>query len=67
MVAAQADDLVERAICEVVSQRQLFWQPRERKLKKLPSEWQEAIKRGEELLREAQRKKIESVVSFSLL
>ena len=55
----------DRAMEEVASQRELFWQPKKRKLKSLPQEWREAIERGEELLRDAQRRKIESNVSFS--
>jgi hypothetical protein len=35
MALAQANDLVDRAMCEVVSQRQLFSQSKERKLKGL--------------------------------
>ena len=58
MVAAQADNLVERAMCEIVSQRQLFRQSQQRKIKRLSPEWQEAIERGEELLRLAQRRRI---------
>lgn len=50
MVAAQAGDLVERTMCEIVFQRQLFRQSQERKIKRLSPEWQEAIERGEELL-----------------
>jgi len=57
----------DRAMQEVVSQRELFWQSQERKLKRLPPAWRDAIERGEELLRDAQRRKIESKVSFSLL
>jgi len=57
----------DRAMEEVASQRELFWQPKKRKLKSLPLEWREAIERGEELLRDAQRRKIESNLSFPLL
>ena len=57
----------DRAMQEVVSQRELFWQSQQRKLKRLPPEWRDAIERGEELLRDAQRRKIESEDSFSLL
>ena len=57
--------LFDRAIEEVASQRELFWQTQKRKLKRLPLEWQEAIERGEKLLRDAQRRKIESEVFFS--
>jgi hypothetical protein len=57
----------DRAMEEVASQRELFWQPQKRKLKRLPLEWQEAIERGEELLRHAQRRKIESDALFPLL
>jgi len=57
----------DRAMEEVASQRELFWQTQKRKLKRLPLEWQEAIERGEELLRDAQRRKIESDVLFPLL
>jgi len=60
-------DLTGRAMEEVASQRELFWQPKQRKLKSLPLEWREAIERGEELLRDAQRRKIESDVLFPLL
>ena len=59
--------MIGRAMQEVISQRELFWQPRARKLKRLPREWREAIERGEGLLRDAQRRKIETDVSFSLL
>ena len=38
MVAAQADDLIERAMCEIVSQRQLFRQSQQRKIKRLSPE-----------------------------
>ena len=58
---------VDRALTELASQRELFWRPRRRTLKRLPSEWRHAIERGEALLRDAQRLKIESKVSFSLL
>ena len=47
----------DRAMEEVASQRELFWQPKRRKLKSLPLEWREAIERGEELLRDTQRRK----------
>ena len=57
----------DRAMKEVVAQRELFWETRKQKLKRLPLEWQEAIERGEELLRDAQRRKIESNLSFPLL
>ena len=57
----------DRAMEEVASQRELFWQPKQRKLKSLPQEWREAIERGEELLRDAQRRKIESDALFPLL
>jgi hypothetical protein len=57
----------DRAMEEVSSQRELFWQPKKRKLKRLPLEWREAIERGEELLRDAQRRKIESDALFPLL
>ncbi len=67
MVAAHADDLVNRAMCEIVSQRQLFRQSQQRKIKRLSPEWQEAIERGEELLRLAQRRRIEGGEVMSLL
>ena len=57
----------DRAMEEVASQRELFWQTQKRKLKRLPLEWREAIERGEELLQDVQRRKIESNVSFPLL
>lgn len=57
----------EKVMGEITSQRALFWQCQQRKLKRLPPEWREAIERGEGLLREAQRRKIETDVSFSLL
>ena len=57
----------DRAMEEVASQRELYWQPKKRKLKSLPREWREAIERGEELLRDAQRRKIESDVLFPFL
>jgi hypothetical protein len=57
----------DRAMVEVAAQRELFWETRKRKLRRLPREWREAIERGEELLRDAQRRKIESDVAFSLL
>lgn len=57
------ENKVERAMQEVASQRQLFWQSQARKLKRVPPEWRQAIERGEDLL----RRKIESNVSFSLL
>lgn len=60
------DDHVQRAMQEVASQRELFWQPQTGKLKRLPPEWRQAIERGEELLRSAQRKKIEGILSFPL-
>ncbi len=63
----QPDNHLERAMQEVASQRELFWQSQERKLKRLPRGWREAIERGEGLLRDAQRRKIESKASFSLL
>ena len=55
---------LDNAMEEITSQRALFWQCQERKLKRLPREWREAIDRGERLLRGAQRLKIESKVSF---
>ena len=67
MVAAQADDLIERAMCEIVSQRQLFRQSQQRKIKRLSPEWQEAIERGEELLMAVQRRRIEGGEAMSLL
>jgi len=64
----QPNNRLERAMQEIASQRELFWQPRARRVKRLPHEWREAIERGEELLRDVQRRKIESNgVSFSLL
>lgn len=60
-------DQLEKALTELASQRELFWQPQRKKLQRLPSEWRHAIERGEALLRDAQRLKIESKVSFSLL
>jgi len=57
----------DRAMVEVAAQRELFWETRKRKLRCLPPEWREAIERGEELLRDAQRRKIESNLSFPLL
>jgi hypothetical protein len=57
----------DRAMAEVAAQRELFWETRKRKLRRLPQGWREAIERGEELLRDAQRRKIESDVSFPLL
>jgi hypothetical protein len=59
--------IIGNAMREVVSQRELFWQPQKRKLDRLPKPAREAIERGEALLRDAQRRKIESKVSFSLL
>jgi hypothetical protein len=58
---------LDRAMAEITAQRQLFWQPQKRMLNRLPKAAREAIERGEALLREAQRQKIESTVSFSLL
>lgn len=58
---------LERAMVEVAAQRELFWETRKRKLRRLAPEWREAIERGEELLRDAQRRKIESNLSFPLL
>jgi len=63
----QPNNRLERAMQEIASQRELFWQPQQRKLKGLSPGWREAIERGEELLKSAQRKKIEASVSFSLL
>ena len=60
-------DQLEKALTELASQRELFWQPQQKKLQRLPSEWRNAIERGEALLLDAQRLKIESKVSFSLL
>jgi hypothetical protein len=57
----------DRAMAEVAAQRELFWETRKRKLRRLPQVWREAIERGEELLRDAQRRKIESKLSFPLL
>jgi hypothetical protein len=64
---AMLDRQLDLALVEVASQRELFWQPQKRKLQRLPSHWRHAIERGEELLKQAQRKKIESAVSFPLL
>jgi hypothetical protein len=57
----------DKAMAEVESQRQLFWQSQQRRLKRVPPEWRQAIERGEELLRNAQRRKIESDALFPLL
>ena len=57
----------DRAMAELAAQRELFWETRKRKLRRLPREWREAIERGEELLRDAQRRKIEANLSFPLL
>ena len=59
--------LSSRAMVEVAAQRELFWETRKRRLSRLSREWREAIERGEELLRDAQRRKIESNLSFPLL
>jgi hypothetical protein len=59
--------IVDTALAELASERELFWRPQRKKLQRLPSEWRHAIERGEALLRDAQRLKIESKVSFSLL
>jgi hypothetical protein len=48
---------VDIRLAELATQRELFWRPRRRKLKLLPSEWRKAIERGEELLRDAHRLK----------
>jgi hypothetical protein len=61
------DRQLDVALAEIASQRELFWQPQRKKLQRLPSQWRHAIERGEALLRDAQRLKIESKVSFSLL
>ena len=61
------DRQLDVALAEVASQRELFWQPQLPKLQRLPSQRRHAIERGEELLKRAQRKKIESAVSFPLL
>lgn len=61
------DRQLDQALAEVAAQRELFWQPQKRKLQRLPSHWRHAIERGEDLLKQAQRKKIESAVSFPLL
>jgi hypothetical protein len=66
-MSAKSVSNFERAMAEVASQRELFWQSQRRKLNRLPLPWREAIERGEALLRDAQRRKIESSVSFSLL
>lgn len=58
---------LDRAIEEVASQRELFRQTQRHKLKRLPQEWRDAVERGEELLRHAQKRKIESDPSFPLL
>jgi hypothetical protein len=54
----------EKAMEEIASQRALFREAQERKLKRLAPEWRQAVERGEGLLREAQRLKIQSEVSF---
>ena len=56
-----------RAMEEVASQRELFWHAQKRALNRLPKPAREAIERGEALLHDAQRQKIKSKVSFSLL
>jgi hypothetical protein len=61
------DKELDTALAELATERELFWRLRRRTLKRLPSEWRHAIERGEALLRDAQRLKIESKVSFSLL
>jgi hypothetical protein len=58
---------LDKAMEEIAAQRALFWQCQQRRVKRLPREWQEAVNRGEELLRDAQRRKIESKASFPLL
>lgn len=50
----------DRAMEEVASQRELFWYAQERTLKRLPKPAREAVKCGEALLRDAQRRKIEA-------
>ena len=62
-----ADKALDTALTELASQRELFWQPQQKQLQRLPAQWRRAIERGEELLKQAQRKKIESAVSFPLL
>ena len=67
MLAAEKTRLVDNAMGEVISQRRLFWKSRARKLKRLSPRMATAIERGEELLKEAQKKTLNSVPSFSLL
>jgi len=57
----------DRAMQEVTAQRELFWEPQKRALNRLPQSARKAIERGEALLRDAQRRKIESKALFSLL
>jgi hypothetical protein len=62
-----ATKLVGRVMQEVISQRGLFWQRQETKLRRLSPQWRKAIERGEQLLREAQKRKIESSFSFTTI
>lgn len=55
--------IIEKAMNEINSQRELFIQQRLSRVRRSP-QMQRAIQRGEELLRIAQRKKLESDVSF---
>ena len=61
------DKALDQGLTELASQRELFWRRKRRTLERLPSEWRHAIERGEELLRDAHKLKLESKVSFSLL
>ena len=58
---------LDTALAELASERELFWRSQRQQLQRLPSEWRHAIERGEELLRDAHRLKLECKVSFSLL
>ena len=53
-------DALEVALAEIASQRALFRQGYERKLKRLAPELKQAIQRGEQLLTAAHRKKLSS-------
>jgi hypothetical protein len=61
------NQMLSRAMQEVISQRELFWLPQETKLRRLSPKWRKAIERGEEILREAQKRKIESCFSFTAI
>src|SRR5262249_3337701 len=56
----------ERALEKVVSQRALFRRRQRHRFERLPQPWRDAVERGEELLRDAQRRKLESQTSFPL-